>query len=151
MSDENGEWHFALATGDFENALAGFGWDDAFVSEVSLVSPSQLLPNGFVKFPAATPDLRVVIVSPTPPIHGVEVQVHLADEVQLRAGAELAPRVHVGRTDVELVLGPDHGRARGRALRWRVISRDDALAGARLGRPYPAEDEFDDDHFWRPR
>ena len=149
MSD-HGEWQFAMRSEEFEQAVADFVWDEGFVAEVSIVSPSQLLPNGFVKFPAATPDARIVMVTPHPPHHGLDVHVHLAEEVQIRGGSSLAPRVHVGRTDVELVIGPDSGRVRGRALRFRVLSRS-AAAATQLGRTYPGEADFDDDRFWRPR
>ncbi|MGQ0824928.1 MAG: hypothetical protein ACT4OX_07875 [Actinomycetota bacterium] len=148
---DHGVWQFAIRNEDFEQAIADFVWDDAFVSEVSVVSPSRLLSNGLVRFPAATPDARIVIVTPSPPLHGLDVQVHLADEVHLRGGAPLVPRVHVGRTDVELVLGPDCGRVRGRALRFRVLTRPSAIEGGHLGRPYPPEPAFDDDRFWQPR
>src|SRR5688572_18899790 len=109
-------WIFALGDEDFTGALEGSSWGDAFVREVSLVSPSKLSASGDVLAPGATPDLRVVIATPTGPHAGVDIHVHLADEVLVRGGQPLDARIHVSRTSVELVLGPDAGRVRGRAL-----------------------------------
>jgi hypothetical protein len=144
-------WIFALRDDDFTSALEGFGWPDAFVRELSLVSPSKLSASGDVVSPGATPDLRVVIATPTGPHAGVDIHVHLADEVLVRGGQPLDVRIHVSRTSVELVLGPDAGRVRGRALRFRMLDKEAVGDKAQLGRPYPPESDFDDDRFWQPR
>ena len=145
------DWIFALRDDDFTSALEGFAWHDAFVREMSLVSPSKLSASGDIVSPGATPDLRLVIGTPNGPHAGVEIHVHLADDVNLRGGQPLDARIHVARTSVELVLGPDAGRVRGRALRFRVLGKDALGDTPQLGRPYPPESDFDDDRFWQPR
>jgi hypothetical protein len=144
-------WKFALGDGDFTDALAGFAWPDAFVRELSLVSPTKLVASGDVLSPGATPDARVVIATPSGPIHGVDVHVHLADDIQYRAGQPLDASVRVARTSVEFVLGHDAGRIRGRALRFRALELPSLTGDCILGRGYPPDAEFDDDHFWQPR
>jgi hypothetical protein len=144
------EWTSAEREGDLEAALCEFDWSNAFVREVSAVSPSRLLPDGSVVAAEVPADLLLTIVAPCGPLAGIELHLHETRSVAVPFDQDLFVTAKVSRTEVWLSLVPNGISMSGRALRWRILDRAEAEAVGRYGRLYPVH-LGDDPRLWRRR
>ncbi len=126
-------WLLVTRQGELETALCEFDPSDAFVREVSAVAPTNLLADGWVEAPGAPADVRLVILAPTGSIPGVELHLHEAQNVSVGFVTDIHLTATVTRTEIELSLSSFTPPMRGRALRWRALSREEAEGAPPVG------------------
>lgn len=160
--NEGNPWRPVEHDGQLERELAPFDFYEAFIVEASVVVASGLSPpsegagsdeRGDLPIwnYGAAGDLRLVILSPDSPEHGLEIHLHQAESVRLPLDSELRVTAEVRRTQVFLWLAEgDQWRMEGTALRWRFLPWNESQSAGRYGRPLP-EDLSDDPHLWEPR
>ena len=75
--------------------LRAMNWEDSFIREISVVSPSYILPDISVVAPNCLPSVRVFISSQSAEIPGIELLFVEVEELSVHFTDDLTPNVSV--------------------------------------------------------
>ncbi len=105
------KWKKLSNDGDLKKkVLLEVDWDHSFIREISVVSPSYILPDARVVAPDCFPSVRVFISSQSTDISGLELLFVEVEELSVWFAGDLNPDVSISDKIVEWKFGDSMNR-----------------------------------------